>query len=212
MALSSADESAVVDGQSGYHFGTTNELKTRQGISYEDDRNKFSVQEQTYEFALPAWKAGHGHGTAPLRSRSSVESCTSIERDPTVSPHAGPASSTPATTPLHAPPKFWAIGNRMPQEEGRRVEYKAWPWEQARMRDVACKVVCSFLNSNGGSLYFGVDDSRIIVGTRASSKQLDEFSQLLNDYFKLDLIHHLTSDYTRLHRIQSTTQTTRFFQ
>src|SRR3989338_7087527 len=30
--------------------------------------------------------------------------------------------------------------------------------------------------------------------------------------FKLDLIHHLTSDYTRLHRIQSTTQTTRFFK
>lgn len=248
MAVSSADELAVIDVPSGYHFGTMNELKTRQVISYEYGRGKtatltvkhrpldagnevplfllsqtansivqardavskaaldrlitpefeflhslafqqiwekrYQGQEQTYGFALPTWKVRPGKGAAPIRSSSSVESCASLQSGSTASLPTGPSSPAPAASSLHVSTKFWVIGNRMPQEEGRKVEYKAYSWDAGRMRDMACKVVCSFLNSKGGSLFFGVDDNCNIVGTKASSKQLDEFNQFLNEYLQ----------------------------
>lgn len=40
---------------------------------------------------------------------------------------------------------------------------------------VACNYICGFLNSEGGSMYFGINDSGIIKGINLGRSDIDEF-------------------------------------
>ena len=106
---------------------------------------------------------------------------------------SAPACSTDA--------RVWVLQNQMPENEGLKIEFKKYSWKSRRVRATTKMVrksglesfrattktvICAFLNSEGGSLFFGVDDKGKIVGTRLTQEQYDQFLQHINHDF-----HHM---------------------
>lgn len=91
-----------------------------------------------------------------------------------------PAWKSSELTVINTPKNFWTIGGKMPHEEGRTIEYKQYEWNPVKIREEACRNICAFLNSKGGSIFFGITDECVIQGTNVNYKQRDQFLQLLN--------------------------------
>ncbi len=64
--------------------------------------------------------------------------------------------------------------------ESERVEFK----KSTAQMDRALKAMCSFLNHNGGAVYFGVSDKGKIVGQDVSDSTLKTISQKIRQKIK----------------------------
>ena len=66
--------------------------------------------------------------------------------------------------------------------EGERIEYKL------ALNDNAIKTIVAFANSEGGTLYIGVDDEGTAVGLDDPDEQLLRLSSMLRDKVRPDII------------------------
>lgn len=81
---------------------------------------------------------------------------------------------------------------RVDFKETETVEFK----ESISELDRALKTLCAFLNNNGGTLYFGINNKGNIVGQLLSDQNLREISQKIRDRIKPQItpkieIHYL---------------------
>lgn len=72
--------------------------------------------------------------------------------------------------------------------ESDTLEFKAGGGEfsVSAIRNTACKYICAFLNSSGGALVFGVEDSREVLGVSWSEKMIDQLKCSLDQALKND--------------------------
>ena len=73
--------------------------------------------------------------------------------------------------------------SRYPHDESRHIEFKHYLWDTKNIRDVAVKNVCAFLNSEGGTLFFGIRDDGTILGLvppADNPQALDQLQQQLD--------------------------------
>ncbi|XP_075439852.1 schlafen-like protein 1, partial [Ascaphus truei] len=70
--------------------------------------------------------------------------------------------------------------------ETRNVEYKRGPGEcmYTTLKEYMRKHVCAFLNSEGGSLYVGVEDTGVVVGLELDHRDVDRIRVLADSIFK----------------------------
>mmetsp|Transcript_7088 Transcript_7088/g.21668 ORF Transcript_7088/g.21668 Transcript_7088/m.21668 type:complete len:352 (+) Transcript_7088:94-1149(+) len=90
-------------------------------------------------------------------------------------------------------PYVWKRGVKFPHEESMNVEFKDMTFNIKSMNEMVLKNICAFLNSDGGSIFFGVQDDRSIVGLAATEKQRDELLQAINQSFRHRLFPPLDS-------------------
>src|SRR3989338_5055541 len=112
-----------------------------------------------------------------------------------VSPQSDPPSDR-ASWSLSPVPPWWSISShknthvpiwtylsRYPHDESRRFEFKHYLWNTQTIRNAAVKNVCAFLNSEGGTLFFGIRDDGTILGLLPPAdnpQALDHLLQMLD--------------------------------
>ena len=74
---------------------------------------------------------------------------------------------------------LWTYLDRYPQDESRRIEFKLNAWNPKVIRDTTAKYACAFLNSEGGSLFFGIRDDGTIIGLIPPLNNPQALDQLL---------------------------------
>jgi hypothetical protein len=81
------------------------------------------------------------------------------------------AGSTDSDAPSR--PAVYRLGERLRLDEDSTHEFKAGRDEKLRRTNMA-KYLCAFLNSGGGTIYFGVSDDGVVTGVPMNSRQRDE--------------------------------------
>jgi len=69
----------------------------------------------------------------------------------------------------------WVVGDEYPHDEDRTREFKANQMDgKIGWKELTAKNVSAFLNSEGGSLFFGINDDGIITGVAADRAKRDK--------------------------------------
>jgi len=68
----------------------------------------------------------------------------------------------------------WVVGDEYPHDEDRIREFKVNQMDNNSWKDLTSKNVSAFLNSEGGSLFFGINDDGIITGIEADRAKRDK--------------------------------------
>lgn len=82
---------------------------------------------------------------------------------------------------IHKRTSFY-LNERLRYEENDKIEYKNYSYPLcSNLRETICNQICGFLNSKGGRIYFGIDDSCQVKGMKINLKQRDLFrNDLIN--------------------------------
>jgi len=68
----------------------------------------------------------------------------------------------------------WVVGDEYPHDEDRTREFKENRMDSKLWKELTAKNVSAFLNSEGGSLFFGINDDGIITGVAADRAKRDK--------------------------------------
>lgn len=78
---------------------------------------------------------------------------------------------------------FFVLNEMIKVEENKRVEFKNYSYPLPRkLVDIIKNQICGFLNSEGGRIYFGINDQGRIKGMYLTPKQKDLFRNELVNY------------------------------
>jgi len=74
--------------------------------------------------------------------------------------------------------RFFIKGEQLPFEESIEDEYKDYslPLSDALERTLS-KTICSFLNRNGGRIYIGITDNKVVKGTKLTNSQMQDLQE-----------------------------------
>ena len=79
--------------------------------------------------------------------------------------------------------EFFLRNETVSQGEGVEIEFKDYyfekPWLPNNLVDIIKHLICGMLNSNGGRIYFGINDNKIVKGCKLEYKLRDEVSLFL---------------------------------
>ncbi|KAL4484361.1 hypothetical protein ABPG74_019538 [Tetrahymena malaccensis] len=83
------------------------------------------------------------------------------------------------------------LQQRLDIQESQYLEYKNYQWPFYKIEDMKItmlKIICSFLNTSGGTILIGVNDKQIVKGVRIEDIDVvKSYLEGLSDYFNLNL-------------------------
>ena len=77
---------------------------------------------------------------------------------------------------------FFILNEKLNEEENKQIEFKNYSYPLSeKLREVIIKQICGFINSEGGRIYFGINDFGKVTGISLQSKEKDLFkNELVN--------------------------------
>ncbi|NEZ85928.1 hypothetical protein EXN65_14630 [Clostridium botulinum] len=87
------------------------------------------------------------------------------------------------------------INQLIPYTEGYDIEFKEVRGDFKKLiKDTILKYCVSFLNTKGGSLYYGITDTRIVKGVKITLDQMDDIKKLINNSL-YNITPHISLNY-----------------
>ena len=69
---------------------------------------------------------------------------------------------------------FFILNEKLNEEENKQIEFKNYSYPLSeKLREVIIKQICGFINSEGGRIYFGINDFGKVTGISLQSKEKD---------------------------------------